>query len=284
MLTGPANPSRSRADLPCSSSMEKLCARYSTSRQLRTARHSRRCVSAFVHDSAICHNGHRWKARRVHGACTRLESTGRDQRSHLAEPVPLAHVEHPRGKCSAADGPQASERLSKNADAYRHFCPERYLSAELLHFAIVLSITRRLCSSKATVKMPPCLARRTCLIRLAVAHSFVLCGETSTRQCCHTEVSVLPEVKGRGAARAACHTVRSACAVNMVVRPFWNTTEYLCGTDLRARPTGIEGASNEPSGASHGIASSKFTGSHRQRCRLACTDNGADSRADWRRR
>jgi hypothetical protein len=199
MLTGPANPSRSRADLPCSSSMEKFCARYSTSRQLRTARHSWRCVSAFAHDSAICHNGHRWKARSVRGACTRLESTGRDPRSHLAELVPLAHVEHPRGKCSAADGPQASERLRKNADAYRHFCPARYLSAEFLHFAIVLSITRRLCSSKATVKMPPCLARRTCLIRLAVAHSFVLCGETSTRQCCHTEVSVLPEVKRRGA-------------------------------------------------------------------------------------
>ena len=121
MLTGPANPSRSRADLPCSSSMEKLCARYSTSRQLRNARHSWRCVSAFAHDSAICHNGHRWKARRVRGACTRLESTGRDQRSHLAELVPLAHVEHPRGKCSAADGPQASERLRKSADAYRHF-------------------------------------------------------------------------------------------------------------------------------------------------------------------
>ena len=150
-----------------------------------------------------------------------LESTGRDQRSHLAEPVPLAHVEHPRGKCSAADGPHASERLRKNADAYRHFRPARYLSAEFLHFAIVLSITRRLCSSKATAKTPPCLARRTCLIRLAVAHSFVLCGETSTRQCCNTDVSVLPKVKGRGLrglrARAACHTVRSACAVNVVV-------------------------------------------------------------------
>jgi hypothetical protein len=51
----------------------------------------------------------------------RLRSTGRDERSHLAEPVPLVHVEHPRGECSAADAPHALKRLRKSADAYRHF-------------------------------------------------------------------------------------------------------------------------------------------------------------------
>ena len=62
-----ANLSRNRADLPCESSPQQLCAWCSTSRQLRTARQSCRCVRAFAHVSAICHNGHRWKARRTWG-------------------------------------------------------------------------------------------------------------------------------------------------------------------------------------------------------------------------
>ena len=66
-----------------------------------------------------------------------------------------------------------------------------------------------------------------CFISLAFRHNVEMRCVQSTRQCCNTEGSILPEVRVARPARAAWHTVRSACAVKTAVWLFGNWTVYL---------------------------------------------------------